>query len=60
MLSSFRNRMKQLDNDMNNGPGDGQDRPNGRGLRRRGHGGGDDGDDAPSDHPSSSTSQAGD
>eukprot|EP00971_Amphidinium_carterae_P174195 3452515-Amphidinium_carterae.1 len=44
---------------MNNGPGGGRDRQNGRGLRRRGHGEGDDGDDAASDHPSSSTSQAG-
>eukprot|EP00971_Amphidinium_carterae_P147959 2932912-Amphidinium_carterae.1 len=59
MLSNFRNRMRQLDNDMNNGQGGG-DRPSGRGVRRRGHGGGDDGGDHdPGDHASSSTSQAG-
>eukprot|EP00971_Amphidinium_carterae_P026189 516400-Amphidinium_carterae.1 len=38
MLSNFRNRKKQLDNDIKNGPGGGQDRQNGRGSRRRGHG----------------------
>eukprot|EP00971_Amphidinium_carterae_P277259 5502539-Amphidinium_carterae.1 len=56
MLSSFRDRMKQLSDDMN-GQGN-EDRPSGRGARRRGYGedGGGDGDS--SNPPSSSTSQA--
>eukprot|EP00971_Amphidinium_carterae_P089003 1761720-Amphidinium_carterae.1 len=57
MLSSFRDRMRQLSDDMNN-QGNG-DRHNGRGDRRRGHGGDGGGDGDPSGPPSSSTSQAG-
>eukprot|EP00971_Amphidinium_carterae_P151345 3000728-Amphidinium_carterae.1 len=59
MLSSFRDRMRQLSDDMNSQGGG--DRPGGRGARRRGHGGdgGGDGDKDPSNPPSSSTSQAG-
>eukprot|EP00971_Amphidinium_carterae_P178022 3530583-Amphidinium_carterae.1 len=57
MLSNFRDRMKQLSDDMHD-QGNG-DRPGGRGARRRGHGGDGGGDGDPSNPPSSSTSQAG-
>eukprot|EP00971_Amphidinium_carterae_P096665 1913333-Amphidinium_carterae.1 len=55
MLRNFRNRMRRVNEDMDN---QGGDRPGGRGARRRGHGedGADYGDDS-KNPPSSSTSE---